>query len=175
MLEVGDQKKFVAASPVLSRETLEKAGLGRLHSPPPLIARDAFVIDTSTKLDQLQAEMARMARDLAEMKARVAELRDDTDQTRRYYHFQESEQRTKVQKLDEMVRCCRDLKSRLDKVEAKGAGDYYAYTTFEAISKRLGELGRLEREAADLQRKVRINASLFCGTLALAFLAYLAF
>jgi len=53
----------------------------------------------------------------------------------------------KENKLEDVARICRDLKARLDRIEAHATGDYHAYNSFEAVSRKLGELERQRRTA----------------------------
>ena len=41
-----------------------------------------------------------------------------------------------------------DLKTRLDRMEARSGGDYHSYNSFEAVSRKLGEIERSTNERA---------------------------
>jgi hypothetical protein len=69
-------------------------------------------------------------------------------------------------KLDEMLARYRDLKARLDKMNARNDGDYHAYNSFEAVSRKIAELEDFRDEARRVERNVTFRAWLFCGALA---------
>ena len=52
-----------------------------------------------------------------------------------------------------MVRGFRDLKARLDRMEARSGGDYHAYNSFEAVSRKLARDG--ESAGSDAARRPR--------------------
>ena len=81
----------------------------------------------------------------------------------RWYAFHQGKKRAKESKLDETVRYCRDLKARLDRIEARGSGDYHAYSSFEAVSRKLAEHERLLDDRAE--RKNVLRACLFSAML----------
>lgn len=129
----------------------------------PLISRDAYVVETSAKLDVLQRELAAAKVELADMKRKLDFVTEETEQKRRFEHFLESEQRTRAEATDETRRIARELKSRLDRIEAKTGGNYHGYATFEAISKRLTELGDERSAWQRAARDLKINAALLCS------------
>jgi len=156
---------------MLSREGPKEAPSDqRLDEGPsvPLIARDSFVAETATKIEQLQATMRLLSRDVGELTGKVAELQDATAQDHRWYSFQQSERRAREVRLEEMVRCCRDLKARLDRIEPRSGGDYHAYNSFEAVSRKLAELEHFKVEAQRVERNVTLRAWLFCAALVVA-------
>jgi len=111
--------------------------------------------ETAVQLDQMQASILVLQRAVAELADRRAvddladrlrKIEDVAGQDHRLHTFLQVQQRTRDDKLEEVVRLCRDLKARLDRIEARSAGDYHAYTTFEAVSRKLGELERPRRE-----------------------------
>ena len=63
----------------------------------PLIARDSFVAETAGKIEQLQATMRLMSRDLGQLASKVAELQEKSDQGQRWHSFQQGEKRSKKQ------------------------------------------------------------------------------
>lgn len=135
----------------------------------PLISRDAYVVETSAKLDVLQRELAAARVEMADMKRRLDAVAEEADHQRRFEHFLESEQRKRVDAADETRRISRDLKARLDRIEAKDGGNYHGYATFEAVSKRLTELGDEREQWKRAARDLKINAALLCsGVLAWA-------
>ena len=149
MLRVDDRKNLSSPFPLIAKAAPEKStGLQRLDPAPsvPLIARDSYVAETATRIDQLQATVRMLTRDLGQLAGKVAELQDTASQEHRWYAFQQNEKRSRDGKLDETVRGCRDLKARLDKIEARSGGDYHAYNSFEAVSHKLAELERSRGE-----------------------------
>jgi DNA repair exonuclease SbcCD ATPase subunit len=124
----------------------------------PLIARDSFVAETAGKIEQLQATVRLMSRDLGQLASKVAQLQDASEQDQRWQAFQQNEKRSKQSKLDELLRGCRDLKSRLDKIEQSASGDYHAYNSFEAVSRKLAELETFRDESRRLERSMMMRA-----------------
>jgi hypothetical protein len=124
----------------------------------PLIARDSFVAETAGKIEQLQATVRLMSRDLGQLASKVAQLQDASEQDQRWQAFQQNEKRSKQSKLDELLRGCRDLKSRLDKIEQSAGGDYHAYNSFEAVSRKLAELETFRDESRRLERSMMMRA-----------------
>jgi len=168
VLRVDERKRFSSPVPVNSRSDLEKISTApRLEAGPavPLIARDSFVAETATKIDQLQASMRLLARDMDRLSSKVAELEHGANQDQRWYAFQQSEKRIREAKLDEMLRHFRELKARLDKMEARHDGNYHAYNSFEGVSRKLAELEHFKDEAQRVERNVTFRAWLFCGAL----------
>ncbi len=115
-----------------------------------LPARVSFIADTAVKLEQLQANDRLLSRDVRELTDKLAELQEAVGQDHRWHVLQQHEKRSRENKLDEVVRSCRNLKGRLDRIEARSGGNYYAYNSFEAVSRKLGEL---ERSAPPKQHK----------------------
>ena len=134
-----------------------------VHSVEPGPARDSFVAETATKIEGLQADVERLMRGFKGLADKVAGLEDACALEDRWYAFHQSEKRAKENKLDETVRYCRDLKARLDRIEAWGSGDYHAYNSFEAVSRKLAEHERLLAERA--KRKNVLRACLFSAML----------
>ena len=124
----------------------------------PLIARDSFVAETAGKIEQLQATVRLMSRDLGQLASKVTELQEAAEQDQRWQAFQQNEKRSKQSKLDELLRGCRDLKSRLDKIEQSAGGDYHAYNSFEAVSRKLAELETFRDESRRLERSMMMRA-----------------
>lgn len=110
------------------------------HSLEAGPARDNFVAQTAVKIDQLQAGARIQSRKLEELAGKVGELQEACALEDRWYGFHQSEKRARENKLDEMVRAYRDVKTRLDRIESRSGGDYHAYNSFEALSRKLAEL-----------------------------------
>jgi hypothetical protein len=123
------------------------ASQGIIDPPVSTSERDGFIAETAVKFDQLQAGHRILAREVSELAAKVAEIHETAGQDHRLHAFQQNEQRAKESKLEEVARICRDLKGRLDRIEAHATGDYHAYNSFEAVSRKLGELERPRRTA----------------------------
>ena len=121
-------------------------------------AWDILVAVTVTKTKHLQAVVERLTRGLEGLTDKVAKLEDARALEDRWYVFHQSENRAKESKLDETVRSCRDLKARLDRIESWAGGDYHAYNSFEAVSRKLDQLERLLAERT--KRKDMLRASL---------------
>ncbi len=172
MLRVDERKRFSSSIALLSQTGLEKISttprLVEVGPSVPLIARDSFVAETATKIDQLQATIRLLARDVDELAGKVGGLEHGADQDQRWYAFQQSEKRMREAKLDEMLRRFRELKARLDKMNARSDGNYHAYNSFEAVSRKLAELEHFKDEARRVERNVTLRAWLFCGALMLA-------
>lgn len=168
---VEERQELSVPGPLLSKGALERTSINqRLDTAPavPLIARDSYVAETATKIDQMQAAMRLIARDVADLSAKMAALQTVTDQEQRRYSFQQGEKRTREGKLEELLRGCRDLKARLDRIEGRGDGNYHAYNSLEAVSRKLAELEHFKDEAQRVERSVTLRAWMFCGALALA-------
>jgi len=119
-----------------------------------LAARESFIAHTAVKLEQLQANDRLLSRDVRELTDKLAELQEAVGQDHRWHVLQQNEKRSRESKLDEVVRSFRDLKGRLDRIEARSGGNYHAYNSFEAVSRKLGEL---ERSARTKRRKKSVG------------------
>lgn len=177
MLRVNERKRFSSPVPVISRSDLEKiAKTSLLQAGPsmPLIVRDGFIAETANKIDELQGSTRVLARDVDVLASKVAALHERSDQEHRWYRFRTSEQRARDAKLDEMVRHCRDLKARLDKMDARSNGNFHAYNSFEAVSRKLAELEQFKDEAQRVERGVLVRTWLFSAALVLSALIIVA-
>ena len=146
---------------LLSKAAIEKSGPDiRFEVAPsvPLIARDSFVAETAGKIEQLQATLRLMSRDLSQVAGKVAHLESSSEQEQRWQTFQTSEKRSKEMKLDELVRGYRDLKARLDRIEARTGGDFHAYNSFETVSRKLAELETFRSDAKRMERTLTLKA-----------------
>ena len=118
-------------TPLLSRSSESGEGLevqDRMASTaivlnPVPTTRDNFIAETAIKIDQLQASDRLLTRDFGELAVKVADLQEAVALEDRWYGFHQSEKRSREAKLDEVARCCRDLKARLDRMEARSGGD----------------------------------------------------
>lgn len=132
----------------------------------PLIARDSYVAETASKIEQLQATMRLMSRDLAQIAGAVADLQQTADQEKRWQTFQLGEKRSRDTKLDELLRGCRDLKARLDRIESCSKGDFHAYHSFEAVSRKLAELETFPDYARRIERSLKLRSWVLAATIA---------
>jgi DNA repair exonuclease SbcCD ATPase subunit len=169
--KIEERKDLPLPGALLSKGALDRPSINqRLDAGPtvPLIARDSYVVETATKIDQMQAAMRLIVRDVADLSAKMSVLQTASDQDQRWYAFQQSEKRTREAKLEELMRGCRDLKTRLDRIEGRGDGNFHAYNSLEAVSRKLAELEHFKDEAQRVERRVTLRAWMFCGALALA-------
>jgi hypothetical protein len=111
-----------------------------IDPPVSTSERDGFVAETAVRLDQLQSGHRALTRQIEDLADRVARIEEVAGQDHRLHGFQQSQRRAKEEKLDDVARICRDLKARLDRIEARSDGNYHAYNSFEAISRKLAEL-----------------------------------
>ncbi len=119
---------------------------------------------TASKVDQLQASVRTLTRSFEALTAKVADLQEVCTLEDRWHAFHQSENRTRDGMLEEALRSQRDLKARLDRIEARSGGDYYGYNSFEAVSRKLSELERLMIEASKRQFKpLLLSAILILG------------
>ncbi len=134
-------------------------------------AWDILVEVTVTKTKHLQAVVERLTRRFEGLADRVAKLED----AGALDAFHRSENRAKESKLDETVRCCRDLKARLDHIEAWGGGDFHAYSSFEAVSRKLAELERLTSERVKRKDVLRacLLSAIFAASIAILGISFL--
>lgn len=130
-----------------------------------LIARDTFVAETAVKLDQMGLEMKSLGRELQLIKSDIAELRDEASRGYRFSEFLDREHKTRSAKVEDLSRRFDYLKSRFDTIDGNSKGDYHAFQTFEAVSRRLTELGTLEREFRDVSWKLKLGVAAFAASL----------
>jgi hypothetical protein len=127
---------------------------------------DGFIAETAVKLDRLQAIVASLDHETRESKKALSELTDVADRARRTQAFEESLRNAREYKIDEMVRACREMKSRLDYIEGNRAQFMsLPVNTFEAINARLAELDAMKTSVEASEKRVRMNGILFCAAL----------
>lgn len=178
MLRVDDRKGFESLFPTLVRgpEQIQKPVVLQRPQPAPsvpLIARDAYVAETASQIEALQASLRLLNRDVGRITDKMGEIERTADQDHRWLAFERSEKKAKQVKLDDVVRTCRELKARLDRIEANNRGNYHAYHSFEAVSRKLGELDDFRTEAKRFERTVIWRARLLCGLVTASFLIVL--
>lgn len=158
-------------SPLLSKAPVERTSPEvRYDIAPsvPLIARDSFVAETASKIEQLQATLRLVSKDMSQLATKVAELQAASEQQERWQTFKSGEKRSREAKLDDALRTTRDLKARLDRIEARSTGDFHAYNSFEAVSRKLAELETFREEARRIERTLTLKAWLLCAAVGAA-------
>ncbi len=115
---------------LVTLRTVKSVPVHEIIDPPAISTpeRDSFVAETAVKFDQLQASHRRLAREVSELANRVSEVQEVAEQDHRLHAFQQNEYRAKETKFAEVVRAHRDIKARLDRIEAHADGDYHATT-----------------------------------------------
>lgn len=125
---------------------------------------EGFIAETAIKLDRLQALVSTLDRDTRESKKALSELTDLADRSRRTQAFEESLRNAREYKIDELVRSCRDLKTRLDYIEGNRAKfTVLPCNTFEAINDKLVELEVAKETVERSSRRTRIVSFAFCA------------
>jgi hypothetical protein len=163
-LRIGDKDKISSQT---ARQTVPVL---RLEGAPavPLISRDSFVAETANKIEQMQASLRLLTREVGELSKAVGDMKSAADQDHRWHAYQENDRKARSAKFEEVLRVCRDLKSRLDRIEPRAGGNYHAYNSFESVSRKLAELESFRDEARRVERNVTRRAWLFSGALVLA-------
>lgn len=169
MQELGRRVPTKGVSSAIQRYPFDGRALDRPASGPAvqLIARDTFVAETAIRLDQVSLEMKALMRELQLVKGDMSELRDEAARNYRFSEFLEREHKSRSNKLDDLARRFDYLKTRFDALHGNAKGDYHAFQNFEAVSRRLTELGTLERDFRDVAWKLKLSVGLFAASLAL--------
>lgn len=167
MLELGRNRPATIRSSAIQRYLFEGQAFDRASNGAAvqLIARDTFVAETAVKLDQLVLEMKSLARELQLVKGDIAELRDEASRSYRFSEFLDREHKMRSAKVEDLARRFDYLKSRFDAIDGNSKGDYHAFQNFEAVSRRLTELGVLERDFRDVAWKLKVSIGVFAATL----------
>lgn len=166
MQELGRHRPVTAKSAAIQRYLLDGHAFERSAGPAvQLLARDSFVAETAVKLDHLVGEIKALSRELALVKSDIAELRDESARAIRFSEFLDREHKSRSAKLDDLARRFDYLKARVEKIDGKSDGDYHAFRNFEQVSRRLTELGSLERAFHDVDLKLKLGGALFLGSL----------
>jgi hypothetical protein len=171
VLHVNERKRIHSPVPQISRADLERISSKRLlEAGPsvPLIVHDVFVAETASKIETLSDSMRTVARDIDVLTSKLATLQDRADQQHRWYGFAKSAQQVREAKLEECLRHCRDLKGRIDKMDARSGGNFHAYNSFEAVSRKIAELDRCREDAQRVERAALGRTWLFCAAVVLS-------
>jgi hypothetical protein len=165
--ELGRHKPVSGRSSALQSYLIDGKAFERAQAGPTvqLIARDAFVSETAIKLDQLLLEVKSLGRDLQLVKGDIAELREDASRGYRFSEFLDREHKTRATKLEDLARKFDYLKARFDTIDGNSKGDYQAFQNFEAVGRRLTELGGIEREFRSVAWKLKLSVGLFAASL----------
>lgn len=167
MQELGRHRPIGGRPSALQRYLIEGQAFERPVSGAAvqLIARDAFVAETAIKLDQMGLEVKSLGREMQLLKGDMAELRDEASRSYRFSEFLDREHKARTTKLEDLARRFDYLKSRFDAIDGNSKGDYHAFQNFEAVSRRLTELGVLERDFRDVAWKLKVSIGVFAATL----------
>jgi len=168
VLRVDDPLELSASLSPSVKSPPDILGTFQRHETAPIIAlnaRDGFVIDITLKIDQLQANLRILTRELGQLSAKLVELQESAAQDDRSYVFLQSERRSRDAKVEEMVRSFRDLKARLDRMDVRSAGDFHAYNSFEAVSRKLAELEQASEEVKNSKRGDTLRACFIAGAM----------
>lgn len=122
---------------------------------------DRPATDVALRVEQTHAEVESLRKVLSELKKEISTLKDDTEDNRRFASFQLREQRSRMGLMEDLQRKFTALKGRLDILDSRADGDYHAYNSFEAVSRRLTELDSLERSVRIINRRMTITMAAF--------------
>jgi chromosome segregation ATPase len=127
----------------------------------PWLGRDGFVAETAVQFDRVNAAIARLEREAEKARQTIAEMAEEANRARRFQSFEETLKNSRDNKITDMQRGFRDLKSRLDAIEGgKSAFAGLTYKSFEAIDKKLAELSALQAQCEKSEENLRRNAVL---------------
>jgi len=165
--ELGRQDAVNLKTTALQRYPSDGKAFVQLDVGPAvqLISRDAFVSETAVKIDQMLAEMKSLGRELQLVKSDFAELKDEAAGNARFSQFLDREHKSRSVKLDELSRKFDYLKARFDAIDGNSQGDYQAFRTFEAVSRRLTELGALERDFRQSALRLKLSVGFFAAAI----------
>lgn len=139
---------------------------GHVVTPLPWVNRDGFVAETAVRLDRLQALLTRLDRDQKDMRRDLAHAVETAEQTCRLQSFEETLRNSRELKIDELLRCVKDVKARLAEIEGPRATYVgLTYKSFDAIDAKLLELAAFQSRLQGLERSIRVNAALVAAAL----------
>ncbi len=135
----------------------------------PWLGRDGFVAETAVQFDRVQASIARLERELEKTRQSLAEMAEETSRARRFQSFEDTLKNARDNKLGNLQRGLHDLKARLDAIEGeKSTFVGLTYKSFEAIDKKLSELGAMQELIERAEKNVRRSTMLFVAVAAVA-------
>ena len=138
----------------------------------PWLGRDGFVAETAVQFDRLQASIARLERELEKSRQTLAEMAEEAGRARRLQSFEDTLKNSRDYKLSDLQRGVRDLKARLDAIEGeKSTFVGLTYKSFEAIDKKLSDLGAMQALVERAEKNVRRSTMLLIGVASFAFAA----
>jgi DNA repair exonuclease SbcCD ATPase subunit len=130
----------------------------------PKFSREGFVAETAIRLDRLQASVQRLEREAAGVKGALDELAEASDQIKRFRAFEETMRNAREYKIDELMRCTRELKSRVAQIEGDRTKlPALRYNSIERIDRKLSDLATLENALVASEYRVRL-LSWVCGS-----------
>jgi len=134
----------------------------------PWMARDGYVAETSIKLDRLQSQVERLEHQGEIMKRHVSELMDNAHQAARFHSFAESLRNAREYKLDQVQRCLKDVKGRVEQIEGpRTAIANLTYKDLESVDRKLVALDGIEARVHAAERSARLAILLFAGSIAI--------
>ncbi len=135
----------------------------------PWLGRDGFVAETAVQFDRVNAALARLERENEKARQTIADMVEDSNRTRRFQAFEDTLKNSRDNKLTDLQRSVRDLRTRLDAIEgSKSSYMGLTYKSFEAIDKKLAELSSLQVQCERAEQNVRRNTILLCASAGLA-------
>lgn len=119
----------------------------------PWAPRDAFVAETSVRLDRVQDKIERLEAQGEVAKQHITDLMDNAQQVARFQAFAESLRNARDYKLDELLRGLKDVKARLERIEGPKA-EFAGLTvkSFKDVDGRFQAIAALDRK---LERAMR--------------------
>lgn len=134
----------------------------------PKLSREGFVAETAIRLDRLQATVQRLEKDAQDSKGVLGELAEASDQIKRFRAFEETMRNAREYKIDELVRCSREMKSRISQIEGDRTKlPALRYNSIERVDSKLTELATLQGALIASEHRVRL-LSWVCGSTAAA-------
>ena len=136
------------------------------------VGRDGFVAEAAVQFDRINANIARLERELEKSRATVAEMAEEANRNRRFQAFEVSLENSRDYKITDLQRTCKDVKGRLDVIEGdRSTFAGLTYKSFAQIDRRLAELGGLLTQVERAEIAARRNEALFFGALTVAAIA----
>jgi chromosome segregation ATPase len=135
----------------------------------PWLGRDGFVAETAVQFDRVNSAIARLERESEKARQALGEMVEEANRTRRFQSFEETLKNSRDNKITDMQRGYRDLKSRLDAIEGdRSTFSGLSYKSLEAIDKKLVELAALQAQFEQAEQNVRRNVMILGAAAALA-------